>query len=148
MVDSKRIVRNIILGVISITIVWSFVNVSQYAKLYHDSWVVWSFGLVVAASNALSVYRFVESKSWTDRSPALVGVVLFGGLASLSASAVSSAINSSTNMIAPSTCCSCAWRWPSSVCNCCNRIRICSRLTRSRSFLPCKSIPPLFLPGR
>lgn len=83
MVDSKRIVRNIILGVISITIVWSFVNVSEYAKLYHDSWVVWSFGLVVAASNALSVYRFVESKSWTDRSPALVGVVLFGGMSGL-----------------------------------------------------------------
>lgn len=77
---ARQTVRTLILLVIGITIVWSFVNVSMYARLYHDSWVVYSFGFVVAVANALSVYRVVEAQTKAERVPAITGVVLFGGM--------------------------------------------------------------------
>lgn len=66
--------------VISIVVVWSVINISDYAYTFHANWVVYSMGLALGTANALSVYAFVMAKTPEVKRPAVFGIVLFGGM--------------------------------------------------------------------
>ena len=74
-----RITSAITAAMIAIVIVWSVVNVSAYAKLFHNSIFVWSIGIAVGTCNALSVFAYATTTDRTDRIPAIIGILLFGG---------------------------------------------------------------------
>lgn len=78
--DHRSIIKWAIVAVVSVVIVWSVVNISEYAHHYHDSWVVWSLGLALGCANALSVYALIIAKTAQVRWAAVTGIILFGGM--------------------------------------------------------------------
>ena len=76
----RSIIKFLIICVISIVVAWSVVNISDYAHTFHASWVVWTMGAALGTANALSVYAFVMAKSAEVQRPAVIGIVLFGGM--------------------------------------------------------------------
>ena len=81
--NHRSIIKGAIVLVIGIVIIWSVVNISEYAAHFHASFVVWSLGLALGTANALSVYAFVISSSKGSRVPAGVGIILFGGMSGI-----------------------------------------------------------------
>jgi hypothetical protein len=81
--NHRQIIKGAIIVVIGIVIVWSVVNISEYAAHFHASFVVWSLGLALGTANALSVYAFVISSSKGSRIPAGAGIILFGGMSGI-----------------------------------------------------------------
>jgi hypothetical protein len=81
--NHRSIIKGAIIFVIAIVIVWSVVNISEYAAHYHASIVVWSLGLALGLANALSVYAVVISSSNRSRVPAGIGIGLFGGMSAI-----------------------------------------------------------------
>lgn len=81
--NHRNIIKGSIVLVIGIVIIWSVVNISEYAAHFHASIVVWSLGLALGTANALSVYAFVISSSKGSRVPAGVGIILFGGMSAI-----------------------------------------------------------------
>ncbi len=76
----RSIIKFLIVVVISIVVVWSVINISDYAYTFHANWVVYSMGLALGTANALSVYAFVMAKTPEVKRPAVFGIVLFGGM--------------------------------------------------------------------
>lgn len=81
--NHRSIIKGTIIFVIGIVILWSIFNISEYARRYHDSITVWSLGLALGLANALSVYAFVISSSKRSRTPATLGIALFGGMSAI-----------------------------------------------------------------
>ncbi len=81
--NHRSIIKGGIIAVIAIVILWSIVNISEYARHYHDSIIVWSLGAALGLANALSVYAFVISSSNRSRWPAGIGIALFGGMSAI-----------------------------------------------------------------
>jgi len=81
--NHRSIIKGTIIFVIGIVIIWSIFNISEYARRYHDSITVWSLGLALGLANALSVYAFVISSSNRSRTPAAIGIALFGGMSAI-----------------------------------------------------------------
>lgn len=79
MQNHRKILQATIIAVVAILIVWSIVNVSAYAYIYHPSVIVATLGIALGAANALSVYAFVIAKGAKVKWPAGVGIALFGG---------------------------------------------------------------------
>jgi hypothetical protein len=79
MQNHRKILQATIIIVVAILIVWSIVNVSAYAYIYHASAIVVTLGIALGAANALSVYAFVIAQSSKVKWPAGVGIALFGG---------------------------------------------------------------------
>lgn len=75
----KQVVQWLIVAVIMTMIAWSVVNVSHYARIYHDSAIVWTLGASVGVANAVSVYCFVIAKTRQQTSASVSGILLFGG---------------------------------------------------------------------
>ena len=78
--DHRSVIKNLIILVIGVVVLWSIVNISQYAYEFHPNPVVWSLGFALGCANALSVYAFVIAKSQEVRNPAIAGILLFGGM--------------------------------------------------------------------
>ena len=78
--NHRSIIKTMIVFVIFVVVAWSVVNISEYAHSFHDSWVVWSLGLALGTANALSVYALIIARTPAVRRPALVGILLFGGM--------------------------------------------------------------------
>lgn len=78
--NHRSVIKSLIVVVIFIVVAWSVVNISDYAHTFHASWVVWTMGLALGTANALSVYAFVMAKSIEVKRPAVIGIVLFGGM--------------------------------------------------------------------
>lgn len=81
--NHRSIIKAGIIAVIAIVILWSIVNISEYARHYHDSIIVWSLGAALGLANALSVYAFVIASSKQSRVPAGIGIGLFGGMSAV-----------------------------------------------------------------
>lgn len=79
MQNHRRILQITIIVVVAILIIWSIVNVSAYAHIYHASAIVVTLGIALGAANALSVYAFVIAQTSKVKWPAGVGIALFGG---------------------------------------------------------------------
>lgn len=78
--NHRSVIKVLIVVVIGIVVAWSVVNISDYAHTFHASWVVWTMGAALGTANALSVYAFVMAKSAEVQRPAVIGIVLFGGM--------------------------------------------------------------------
>lgn len=78
--NHRSAIKFLIVVVIGIVVAWSVVNISDYAHTFHASWVVWTMGAALGTANALSVYAFVMAKSSEVKRPAVIGIVLFGGM--------------------------------------------------------------------
>lgn len=78
--NHRSIIKTLIVFVIFVVVAWSVVNISEYAHQFHASWVVWSLGLALGTANALSVYALIIARTAEVRKPALVGILLFGGM--------------------------------------------------------------------
>lgn len=78
--NHRAAIKVLIIVVIGIVVAWSVVNISDYAHTFHASWVVWTMGAALGTANALSVYAFVMAKSDQVRRPAVIGIILFGGM--------------------------------------------------------------------
>lgn len=78
--DHRGVIKVAIVVVIVVTVIWSIVNVSEYAHRYHSGLVVYSLGASVGTANALSVYAFVIARARSVKVAAVVGVVLFGAM--------------------------------------------------------------------
>lgn len=76
--EHRIVIQRSIVAVIATVILWSIVNVAQYARIYHDSLIVWTLGSAIGAANAISVYSFVIARSNRSRWPSAIGVLLFG----------------------------------------------------------------------
>lgn len=76
----RTVIKFLIVVVIMIVVAWSVVNISDYAHTFHASWVVWTMGAALGTANALSVYAFVMAKTVEVQRPAIIGIVLFGGM--------------------------------------------------------------------
>lgn len=81
--NHRSIIKAGIIAVIAIVILWSIVNISEYARHYHDSIIVWSLGAALGLANALSVYAFVIASGKQSRVPAGIGIALFGGMSAV-----------------------------------------------------------------
>lgn len=79
MQNHRKILQITIIIVVAILIVWSIVNVSAYAHIYHASAIVVTLGIALGAANALSVYAYVIAQTSKVKWPAGVGIALFGG---------------------------------------------------------------------
>lgn len=78
--NHRSIIKWLIVMVISIVVVWSVINISDYAYTFHANWIVYTMGLALGTANALSVYAFVMAKTPEVKRPAVFGIVLFGGM--------------------------------------------------------------------
>lgn len=78
--NHRSVIKSLIVVVIFIVVAWSVVNISDYAHTFHASWVVWTMGIALGTANALSVYAFVMAKSTEVKRPAVIGIILFGGM--------------------------------------------------------------------
>ena len=78
--NHRSVIKFLIVVVIMIVVAWSVVNISDYAHTFHASWVVWTMGAALGTANALSVYAFVMAKTVEVQRPAIIGIVLFGGM--------------------------------------------------------------------
>lgn len=78
--NHRTVIKGAIVVVILVTVVWSIVNVSEYAHKFHSGLVVWTLGASVGTANALSVYAFVIAKTRNVRVAAVAGVILFGAM--------------------------------------------------------------------
>ena len=78
--NHRSVIKSLIVAVIFIVVAWSVVNISDYAHTFHASWVVWTMGAALGAANALSVYAFVMAKTPEVKRPAVIGIILFGGM--------------------------------------------------------------------
>lgn len=78
--NHRSVIKVLIVVVIGIVVAWSVVNISDYAHTFHASWVVWTMGAALGTANALSVYAFVMAKSAEVQRPAVIGIILFGGM--------------------------------------------------------------------
>lgn len=79
----RTVIKFLIVVVISIVVVWSVVNISDYAYTFHANWIVYSMGLALGTANALSVYAFVMAKTTQVQRPAVLGIILFGGMSAV-----------------------------------------------------------------
>lgn len=78
--NHRTIIKVCIVAVILVTVVWSIVNVHDYAAHFHAGWAVWTLGFSVGTANALSVYAFVIAKTREVRRAAGAGIILFGAM--------------------------------------------------------------------
>ncbi len=78
--NHRSVIKSLIVVVIGIVVAWSVVNISDYAHTFHASWIVWTMGAALGTANALSVYAFVMAKSVEVQRPAVIGIILFGGM--------------------------------------------------------------------
>lgn len=76
----RDVIKVAIIIVILVTVVWSIVNVSEYAHKFHNGLVVWTLGASVGTANALSVYAFVIARTRNVKVAAVSGVILFGAM--------------------------------------------------------------------
>jgi hypothetical protein len=81
--DHRTIIKRSIVVVIIVTVLWSIVNVHDYAAKFHSGLVVWTLGLSVGVANALSVYSFVIARTSNVKVAAGVGIALFGVMSGL-----------------------------------------------------------------
>lgn len=79
----RSIIKFLIVIVIAIVVVWSVVNISDYAFTFHANWIVYSMGLALGTANALSVYAYVMAKTPEVQRPAVLGIILFGGMSAV-----------------------------------------------------------------
>lgn len=78
--NHRSVIKSLIVVVIGIVVAWSVVNISDYAHTFHASWIVWTMGAALGTANALSVYAYVMAKSAEVQRPAVIGIILFGGM--------------------------------------------------------------------
>ena len=78
--NHRSVIKTLIVIVIGIVVAWSVVNISDYAHTFHASWVVWTMGAALGTANALSVYAFVMARGVEVKRPAVIGIILFGGM--------------------------------------------------------------------
>lgn len=81
--NHRTVIKFLIVVVISIVVVWSVANISDYAYTFHANWIVYSMGLALGTANALSVYAFVMAKTTQVQRPAVLGIILFGGMSAV-----------------------------------------------------------------
>jgi hypothetical protein len=79
----RSIIKALIILVITIVVAWSVANIADYARRFHDTPMVWSLGVALGLSNALAVYAFVIARTPAVRKPAVVGIVVFGGMSAV-----------------------------------------------------------------
>jgi hypothetical protein len=82
-VNHRTVIQWAIVVVIVVTVLWSIVNVHDYAAKFHNGLVVWTLGLSVGTANALSVYAFVIARTRNVKVAAGVGIALFGVMSGL-----------------------------------------------------------------
>lgn len=81
--NHRSIIKFLIVVVISIVVVWSVINISDYAYTFHANWIVYTMGLALGTANALSVYAYVMARGAEVKRPAVLGIILFGGMSAV-----------------------------------------------------------------